>query len=49
MFDRRGFLKTLSSVPVLGGMLGGAASAAVKRDYFRELGVKPFINAGDER
>jgi uncharacterized pyridoxal phosphate-dependent enzyme len=45
MFDRRGFLKTLSSVPVLGGMFGGAASAAVKRDYFRELGVKPFINA----
>jgi uncharacterized pyridoxal phosphate-dependent enzyme len=45
MFDRRGFLKTLSSVPVLGGMFGGAASAAMKRDYYRELGVKPFINA----
>ena len=46
MFDRRAFLTSLSSVPVLGGMFGGAASAAVaKRDYFHELGVKPFINA----
>ncbi len=46
MFDRRGFLKSLSSIPVLGGVFGGAvASAAVKRDYFHELGVKPFINA----
>ena len=45
MFDRRGFLKSLSSVPVLGGMFGGAAAAAVKRDYFHELGVRPFINA----
>src|SRR5450759_5005149 len=45
MFDRRGFLKSLSSVPVLGGMFGGAAAvAAVKRDYFHELGIKPFIN-----
>lgn len=48
MFDRRGFLRSLSSVPVLGGVLGGvfggAAAAAVKRDYFHELGVKPFIN-----
>ena len=45
MFDRRGFLRSLSSVPVLGGMFGGAAAAAVKRDYFHELGVRPFINA----
>jgi len=46
MFDRRGFLRSLSSVPVLGGMFGGAATAAAtKRDYFHELGVKPFINA----
>ncbi len=45
MFDRRGFIKSLSSVPVLGGMFSGAAAAAVKRDYFHELGIKPFINA----
>ena len=45
MFDRRGFLRSLSSVPVLGGMFGGAAAAAGKRDYFHELGVRPFINA----
>jgi L-seryl-tRNA(Ser) seleniumtransferase len=44
MFDRRGFLRSLSSVPFLGGLFGGAAAGAVKRDYFRELGVKPFIN-----
>jgi uncharacterized pyridoxal phosphate-dependent enzyme len=45
MFDRRAFIKSLSSVPVLGTFFGGgAAVAATKRDYFRELGVKPFIN-----
>src|SRR6476659_1855101 len=45
MFDRRGFIKSLSSVPVLGTFFGGSAAiAATKRDYFRELGVKPFIN-----
>lgn len=46
MFNRRRFLSSLSSVPVIGSIFGGAASAAsVKRDYFAELGVKPFINA----
>jgi D-glucosaminate-6-phosphate ammonia-lyase len=45
MFDRRAFIKSLSSVPVLGTFFGGsAAMAATKRDYFREIGVKPFIN-----
>ncbi|HYZ83566.1 MAG TPA: aminotransferase class V-fold PLP-dependent enzyme [Bryobacteraceae bacterium] len=46
MFDRRRFLSSLSSVPVIGTFFGGAAAqAAVKKDYFSELGVRPFINA----
>lgn len=47
MFDRRNFIKAVSSLPVIGSLVGGTsmAAAAAKRDYFRELGVKPFINA----
>jgi len=46
MSDRRGFLRTLSSVPVIGGLLPASLSAApAKRDYFKELGVRTFINA----
>ena len=49
--SRRGFLETLSTLPLAGGLTAaGAAPAAAstrKRgaDYFRELGVRPFINA----
>jgi uncharacterized pyridoxal phosphate-dependent enzyme len=37
----------MSGVPLLGGLFRGGAMAATaaKRDYFKELGVKPFINA----
>jgi uncharacterized pyridoxal phosphate-dependent enzyme len=47
MPDRRGFLKTLSGLPLLGGLApGGKALAAAKgRDYFKELNVRPFLNA----
>ncbi|MDZ7639539.1 MAG: hypothetical protein U5J83_14990 [Bryobacterales bacterium] len=49
MFNRRRFLDFISTVPGLGilaATLGAAPKAkAVTRDYFRELGVKPFINA----
>ena len=49
MLTRRTFFERLSSVPVVGGLLGGgvtaAAAAPARRDYFKELGVKPFINA----
>ena len=47
MPNRRGFLQSLSSVPFVGGWFsGGSALAAVpKRDFFKELGVRPFINA----
>ena len=51
MWSRRRFLEAVSSVPLVGGFVvaGGvpaAAAAARKgRDYFREMGVRPFINA----
>jgi D-glucosaminate-6-phosphate ammonia-lyase len=47
MPNRRGFLHGLTGIPVLGGLgFSRQAQAAVSgRDYFRELGVRPFINA----
>jgi L-seryl-tRNA(Ser) seleniumtransferase len=47
MSDRRGFLKFLSGVPLLGGLINGrgVAASVPKRDFFGELGVRPFINA----
>jgi L-seryl-tRNA(Ser) seleniumtransferase len=45
MPDRRGFLKAISSVPLLSGLLPSSLKAASTRDYFKELGVRPFINA----
>ena len=52
MWRRRHFLEAVSTWPVLGGLMAAtpavAAAAAVRRggpDYFRELGVRPFINA----
>jgi uncharacterized pyridoxal phosphate-dependent enzyme len=52
MWSRRRFLESVSSLPLVGAFIsaGGAAgtapvAAAARRDYFRELGVRPFINA----
>jgi L-seryl-tRNA(Ser) seleniumtransferase len=52
MFSRRRFLESLSALPVVGGLFGGEAAVAAavqpagaKRDFFAELGVRPFINA----
>ncbi|HTV01253.1 MAG TPA: aminotransferase class V-fold PLP-dependent enzyme [Luteitalea sp.] len=50
MLTRRTFFERLSTVPLIGGFVGGGASVAsaaavAKRDYFKELGVRPFINA----
>jgi len=49
MLTRRTFFEHLSSLPLVGGLIGGtaatAAAAPATRDYFKELGVKPFINA----
>src|SRR6202795_4537498 len=42
MPNRRRFLQGLSSLPL---MATSSAAATVKRDYFKELGVRPFINA----
>jgi L-seryl-tRNA(Ser) seleniumtransferase len=51
MWSRRRFLEAVGSTPIVGGVLAGAIPAAdgvaggTSRDYFRELGVRPFINA----
>lgn len=48
MSTRRNFIQALSSVPFVGGMLSATTFAMTKsngRDYFKELGVRPFINA----
>jgi uncharacterized pyridoxal phosphate-dependent enzyme len=51
MFTRRRFIESLSTLPLVGGFIGGtaspaaAAAAPVARDFFKELGVRPFINA----
>ena len=42
MLNRRRLLQGMSGFPFLGGL---GWSAPPKRDYFKELGVKPFINA----
>ena len=42
MPNRRRFLQGLSSLPL---MTTPSLAAPVKRDYFKELGVRPFINA----
>lgn len=51
MWSRRHFLESISALPLIGGFAGaGGASATVAaagggRDYFKELGIRPFINA----
>jgi uncharacterized pyridoxal phosphate-dependent enzyme len=52
MWSRRRFLESVSTMPLVGGFFSAGASPAVAaaaakggRDYFRELGVRPFINA----
>jgi L-seryl-tRNA(Ser) seleniumtransferase len=54
MISRRAVIKKLSTVPVIGSLIGtGALGSATqvmasnkkKRDYFGELGVRTFINA----
>src|SRR5262245_42360586 len=57
MTQRRNFLRLLSSLPWLAGLAGSArpgelalsekiAAAAPERDFLKELGVQPIINAG---
>jgi D-glucosaminate-6-phosphate ammonia-lyase len=52
MWSRRRFLEIVSGLPVVGGFIDASAPAAAaagapgkQRDYLRELGVRPFINA----
>lgn len=42
MPNRRRFLQGVSSLPLLGGT---SLAASVRRDFYKELGVRPFINA----
>jgi L-seryl-tRNA(Ser) seleniumtransferase len=53
MLSRRKLIKRLSTIPLLGGLVGtgitssalaSTATAAAKRDLFKELGVRTFIN-----
>jgi seryl-tRNA(Sec) selenium transferase len=46
MTDRRNFVKS-AAVPVLGTMMpqANALAATSKRDFFKELGIRPVINA----
>jgi D-glucosaminate-6-phosphate ammonia-lyase len=47
MPNRRNFIHALSSLPFVGGLFATEAAAPKPngRDYFKELGVRPFINA----
>jgi L-seryl-tRNA(Ser) seleniumtransferase len=50
MWSRRRFLETVSTLPLVGGFTAASPRAAEAarnghRDYFRDLGVRPFINA----
>jgi len=53
MLRRREVLKHIATLPVIGSVIGGSALAkasmeatpSLARDYFKELGVRTFINA----
>lgn len=45
MPNRRKFLKTIPVVPALSALPASAAKVPAKRDYFKELGLRTFINA----
>jgi uncharacterized pyridoxal phosphate-dependent enzyme len=52
MWSRRRFLESMTAMPMMGGVAAAgsapaeaAARAKRGRDYFRQLGVRPFINA----
>jgi D-glucosaminate-6-phosphate ammonia-lyase len=48
MFPRRSFLRSKFSLPFLAGWFGqGNAAAKPPRDFFRELQIRPFINAAE--
>lgn len=45
MANRRRFLQAASSLPFLGNASAANTQAFARRDYFGELGLRPFINA----
>jgi D-glucosaminate-6-phosphate ammonia-lyase len=46
MTNRRRFIQTMSSLPLAGSVVAATETATSgERDYFKELGVRPFINA----
>ncbi len=52
MVTRRNLLRNLASLPLVGGLFGTGVLAStpvpipgIRRDYFKELGVRTFINA----
>jgi uncharacterized pyridoxal phosphate-dependent enzyme len=50
MWSRRRFIECAAGLPMIGGVLAAAAGSTAaggraRPDYFRELGVRPFINA----
>lgn len=51
MLNRRQLIKRLSALPFVGGLMGSGipgrytTAAPLYRDYFKELGVRTFINA----
>jgi D-glucosaminate-6-phosphate ammonia-lyase len=49
MFNRRRFLQSKLSLPAIGAWFSArkAAAAPMGRDFFKELGVKEFINAAE--
>lgn len=49
MPNRRTFLQSLSSFPLLGSLASvtGALGSAPRRDYFKEMNIRPFLNAGE--
>lgn len=44
MVNRRRFLETMGGLPLAGGLFTGCSQPG-GRDYFAELGVRPFLNA----
>lgn len=44
MVNRRRFLETMGGIPLAGGLFTGCSQPS-GRDYFAELGVRPFLNA----
>jgi seryl-tRNA(Sec) selenium transferase len=49
MWSRRRFIESVAALPIVGGIAAAlpapAAAAGKGRDLFKELGVRPFINA----